>query len=92
MEKLSPGFACCFYPNLDFEAHNVRLLNILMGEDPDEFSLIDYFIYELDFGTELAALYWDQDDNRPLNSPEVLYDILVEQNFSAKNDKKIKND
>ena len=82
MEDLAPGFRCDFLPNLDFETHIVEALNLLMHENNDD-SLIDYFLYELNFGTEKhskdAIKY--QGKTYDLSSPEKLYDALLEINF-----------
>lgn len=82
MEDLAPGFRCDFLPNLDFETHIVEALNLLMHENNDD-SLIDYFLYELNFGTENhsknAIKY--KDKTYDLSSPEKLYDVLLEINF-----------
>ena len=90
MEELSPGFRVDFFPNLGFETRMVDLLNMLMHEDPED-SLIDYFLYELDFG-------FNSDDGTPgkikllteecedktydISTPEKLYDALVDINFT----------
>ena len=91
LEALAPDYRCDFFPNDDFEIHIVDLLNVLMFEDPKD-SLIDYFIYELDFG------FWNKDGEPgkitigdpeeecvreyDISTPAKLYDALVDINFT----------
>ena len=56
MEDLSPGFCVDFLPNLAFETKIIELLNFLMNEPVDD-SLIEFFVYENQFGDEKNPLY-----------------------------------
>ena len=86
MEKLAVGFYVDFYPNLSYNKQILDLLDILMKEPSHEHSLISYFIYDLGFGTsdhaKDAVVFLNNAKVFDLSSPELLYDALVEINFT----------
>ena len=97
LEALAPEYRCDFFPNDDFEAHIVDLLNVLMFEDPHD-SLIAYFLYELDFGVwsedgEPGKIQITTEDGEgngegrtyDISTPAKLYDTLVDINFTKYN-------
>lgn len=83
MEDLSPGFRVDFLPNITFETKIIELLNFLMNEPADD-SLIEYFVYENDFGDESDIKYSHiqcHGQDYDISTPEALYDTLVALNF-----------
>lgn len=83
MEELSPGFRVDFLPNFSYNEKIIRLLNILMHEDPED-SLIDYYVYDLGFGEEeeLKPQILFAHKIYSVATPEDLYDTLVHINFN----------
>ncbi len=83
MEKLSEGFFVDFFPNLAYETKIVDLLNILVNEPYPKDSLIDYFLYELNFGSSENATQALSCGGTTfdLSTPELLYDAIVEMYF-----------
>lgn len=87
LEDLTPGFRIDFLPNIDYNNKIIYLLNILLAE-PQEDSLIEYFICELDWGTSPHATnsLTFNDTVYDLSSVKKLYDALVDINFNHRNE------
>ena len=82
LEGLAPGFRVDFLPNLSYNEQIIKLLNILVCS-PEQDSLIDYFIYELDWGryekSNTALMF--RGEPIDLSTPEKLYDAIVKVYF-----------
>ena len=87
MENLADGFRVEFFPNYDYDAQIIFLLSLLLNE-PTEDSLIDYFIYELEWGKSnyASTAFTFNDHQYDLSSIEKLYDALVDMNFTRANE------
>ena len=72
-----------FFPYFKYETKMVELLKIIM-KDTDEYSWIDYFIYERDFGRDIKLGDVTEEDGTPIpiSTPEELYDFLVKEYFN----------
>lgn len=91
-----PRFLLRFSPQLEYNERIVNLLNILMLE-PQNDSLIEYYLYEVCSSTGVVnpdkdlCVIEDHPHKDPdlhlkkytIDSPEALYDALVDINFPA---------
>ena len=87
MENLAEGFHVDFFPNYDYNAQIVFLLSLLLNE-PTEDTLIDYFIYELEWGksNHASTAFTFNNHQYDLSSIEKLYDALIDINFTRANE------
>ena len=84
MEALTQGFYVDFLPNLSYNEQIIKLLNYLFKEEEDN-SLIEYFIYETEYGTNADASTIEIDEKKyDISTPEKLYDVLCELKFPVK--------
>ena len=84
MENLSPGFYVDFYPHVQYVDQIINLLNIIFREPLPKDSLIDYFIFALNFGEDKYAKDGFSCEGKifDLSTPELLYDAMVEMYFT----------
>ena len=84
MGKVCPGFSVDFVPNLSYDGKIIDLLNTFFPEEQED-SLIEYYIFETNYGTEhgMEVIYVD-DKEYDITTPEQLYDALVDINFTRK--------
>lgn len=75
MSALCPGFMVNFYPDCEYNTIIINILNEMFGYTDDKDSMIDYFIFELEYGTNEMTKSLSVD----ISTPEKLYDFLIEQ-------------
>lgn len=79
LEKICPGFYTNVYPNCKSESIILEILDSQFGFTPSD-SLIDYFVYDLNFGQDTEMIKNLSADGKPIDisTPEKLYDFLIE--------------
>ena len=84
MEKVCPGFSVDFVPNLSYNGKITDILNLFFPDEQED-SLIDYYVYEANYGTERGMEFIIVDGKEyDITTPEQLYDALVDLNFTRK--------
>lgn len=84
MEKVCPGFDVDFVPNLSYNGKIIDLLNTFFPDEQED-SLIEYYVYEANYGTERGMEFIIVDGKEyDITTPEQLYDALVDLNFARK--------
>ena len=84
MEKVCPGFSVDFVPNLSYNGKIIDLLNTFFPDEQED-SLIEYYVYETNYGTEHGTEFIIVDEKEyDITTPEQLYDALVDINFTRK--------
>lgn len=88
MEKVTPGFSVDFFPNLSYDDKIIDILNLFFPEEQKD-SLIKYYVYEANYGTEhgMEVIYVN-DKEYNITTPEQLYDALVDLSFTRKKEEK----
>ena len=86
LEGLAPTFRVDFLPNLSYNEQIIRLLSLLVCTPSTSLNLIEYFIYELDWGryekANTALMY--EGEPVDLSTPEKLYDAIVKLYFTER--------
>ena len=79
LEAMSPENYCCAFVYSKYETLAIDLLKEALGLD-EEIDWIEYFIYELEFGTKFQLGCVVEADGKAvdLSTPEALYDYLME--------------
>ena len=71
MEKVCPGFSVDFVPNLSYNGKIIDLLNTFFPDEQED-SLIEYYVYETNYGTEHGTEFIIVDDGSNDGTKELL--------------------
>lgn len=76
-EALCPGEYINFFPACEHLSWILSVLDLMFGVEP-QFSPLDYYVYELNYGTSFELGCWTDDGvDIDFSTPEKLYDYML---------------